>query len=216
MLLISIPEPCHENWNEMLPCEKGAFCSACSKVVIDFTNLSDEEVKNYFFQNKGQKTCGRFKNHQLLFPEKALNQLLVDSIPFWKKFLAIVVILFGSFLTGCEQPTQGKVDTPEKIVTTMGLTLTDIRENRTMGEPQVEELATTCTTTKGFIEPVIIPDTITIDQETVGIMVMDERLFDTAMLTKPEVQRKDSVRKIDSDKNSCDSLEVNKRVFLDP
>ncbi len=216
MLLLSIPEPCHENWNEMLPLEKGAFCATCSKAVIDFTNLSDEEVRNYFFQNKGQKTCGRFKNHQLSFPEKTLDQLLLDSIPFWKKFLAIVVVLFGSFLTGCEQPTQGKVVAPQNSVTIVGVTLTEIKGNRTMGEPQVEELVTTCTTTQGFTVSVILPDTIAIDQETLGIGVMDERLFDTAMLTKPEVQRKDSVRKIDNGKNSCDSLEVNKRVFLDP
>lgn len=55
MLLLSIPEPCHENWNEMLPLEKGAFCATCSKAVIDFTNLSDEEVRNYFFKIKDRK-----------------------------------------------------------------------------------------------------------------------------------------------------------------
>jgi predicted house-cleaning NTP pyrophosphatase (Maf/HAM1 superfamily) len=65
MLLINIPEPCHENWNEMSPREQGAFCNVCSKTVIDFTSLSDEEVKNYFLANHGQKTCGRFKNTQL-------------------------------------------------------------------------------------------------------------------------------------------------------
>ena len=129
MLLFSIPEPCHENWNEMLPCEKGAFCSVCSKIVIDFTNLSDDEVKNYFFKNNGQQTCGRFNNHQLSFPDKSLEKLLGDNIPFWKKFLAIVIILFGSFLTGCEQPTQGKVDAPQKSITTTGVTLLEIKED---------------------------------------------------------------------------------------
>jgi hypothetical protein len=65
----------------MFPTEKGAFCAACSKVVIDFSNLSDDEVKNYFIQNKEQQTCGRFKNHQLSTPEQLLGNLLTNSIP---------------------------------------------------------------------------------------------------------------------------------------
>src|SRR5690349_1749923 len=99
MLLISIPTPCHEKWNEMSPREQGAFCSVCSKTVVDFTSLSDEEVQNYFLKQAGQKTCGRFRNDQLIDKEDPLKKLLADAVPFWKKFLAIVLVVFGSFLT---------------------------------------------------------------------------------------------------------------------
>ena len=60
---ISIPKPCHENWEAMTPAEKGRFCSACSKTVLDFTKASDREIVNYLSNNKN--TCGRFNNYQL-------------------------------------------------------------------------------------------------------------------------------------------------------
>lgn len=61
---ITIPKPCHENWDAMTPDEKGRFCSVCSVSVQDFTNCSDEEIVNEFSQKSG-KICGRFSNEQI-------------------------------------------------------------------------------------------------------------------------------------------------------
>lgn len=63
-LQISIPEPCHEDWNQMTPMERGRFCDACQKNVWDFTKASDRELYR-FFENKPQGVCGRFSTHQL-------------------------------------------------------------------------------------------------------------------------------------------------------
>ncbi|GAB5557392.1 MAG: hypothetical protein SchgKO_16050 [Schleiferiaceae bacterium] len=63
-LHISIPEPCHEDWNQMTPMERGRFCDACQKNVWDFTKASDRELYR-FFENKPQGVCGRFSTHQL-------------------------------------------------------------------------------------------------------------------------------------------------------
>jgi hypothetical protein len=63
-LNLTIPKPCHENWNEFTPAEKGRFCGSCQKVVVDFTSWSDEQIKNYFLNSTGS-TCGRFRNTQL-------------------------------------------------------------------------------------------------------------------------------------------------------
>jgi hypothetical protein len=57
-----IPQPCHEDWdNKMTPAAKGRFCESCSKHVIDFSLMSDNEVLNYFKKNSG-KVCGPFAN----------------------------------------------------------------------------------------------------------------------------------------------------------
>jgi hypothetical protein len=113
MILFSIPQPCRENWNEMTPREQGAFCKTCSETVIDFTKLSDEEIKNYFLRHPEKKICGRFRNHQLSDSENLLPELLTSSIPLWKKFLAAVFILFSGFLTGCMGKVQISVPSKE-------------------------------------------------------------------------------------------------------
>ena len=63
---ISIKKPCHENWSEMTPNEQGAFCGKCVKTVIDFSNKSVEEIKNFFTTKQEEKVCGRFEKTQLI------------------------------------------------------------------------------------------------------------------------------------------------------
>ncbi|HKO82645.1 MAG TPA: hypothetical protein VJU78_19700, partial [Chitinophagaceae bacterium] len=62
---LSIPEPCHEDWNKMTTVDKGKFCGACQKNVIDFTNMSDEQLVAFFKKPGTGSTCGRFMGDQL-------------------------------------------------------------------------------------------------------------------------------------------------------
>jgi hypothetical protein len=113
MFKIQIPKPCHAEWSEMTPTQQGAFCSSCSKEVIDFTKMTDEEVKNYFLKTSTGNTCGRFRTEQVHRIRIQLpNNILVQKIAGWKKFMAVVMLAFGSMLFGCDvdmnQHTQGK------------------------------------------------------------------------------------------------------------
>ncbi|WDO11965.1 carboxypeptidase-like regulatory domain-containing protein [Flavobacterium sp. WW92] len=60
---ISIPKPCHENWQEMTAVEKGRFCNSCQKTVYDFTKLSDRQLIQKI--NSEPNSCGRFLKTQL-------------------------------------------------------------------------------------------------------------------------------------------------------
>jgi len=64
-LQLSIPEPCHENWQQMTPTQQGRYCNACAKEVVDFSMMTDTEVLNYFTTPSNEKICGRALPTQL-------------------------------------------------------------------------------------------------------------------------------------------------------
>lgn len=81
---LSIPEPCHENWYTMTPTEKGRFCSSCEKEVMDFSEMSKSEIKEYFVKKVSENTCGRFKKVQLEELNKPNQNLRkINAKPWW-------------------------------------------------------------------------------------------------------------------------------------
>ena len=63
---ISINEPCHENWDKMTPNDKGAFCLSCQKNVVDFSNKTITQIKDFFRKKtEAESVCGRFDESQL-------------------------------------------------------------------------------------------------------------------------------------------------------
>lgn len=112
---VSIPKPCHEDWNKMTPNEQGAFCSVCSKTVVDFTTKTTGEIKDFFRQNIGQKICGRFEQQQLKpIPVKVSPQ----RKQWFARFAMALYMVFGSMLfTSCGPGDErvGKVDTHERM-----------------------------------------------------------------------------------------------------
>ena len=62
---ITIPKPCHEDWNIMSSVEKGRFCNSCSKTVVNFTKKSTKEIKDYLVKNRNNRVCGHFYKKQL-------------------------------------------------------------------------------------------------------------------------------------------------------
>jgi TonB family protein len=62
---ISIPNPCHEDWNQMTSKEQGRFCSSCQKTVVDFTKMTKTEISDYFKTMVNEKICGRIKKSDL-------------------------------------------------------------------------------------------------------------------------------------------------------
>jgi len=90
---ISIPEPCHQSWQQMTPEANGRHCRQCSKVVTDFTKMTNNEIINYLSANTN--TCGRFEKYQL---NSINNQLYIEDMPFKVRLKgwAMAIALFGS------------------------------------------------------------------------------------------------------------------------
>jgi len=107
---IQVPEPCHEDWNKMTPKDKGAFCSSCEKVVVDFTKMSDRQIVDFLNKNKGKKTCGKFNSFQVD------RNISVHTPPppsyYWRLkqlFVGVFVSLsFPGFSKSIEAPTNFK------------------------------------------------------------------------------------------------------------
>ena len=93
-LQISIPEPCHEDWQQMTPTQQGRFCNACAKEVIDFSTMSDIQVLNYFTKITHEKICGRALPEQL---DRAISRLEPPKKRlFWYwNYMAMFFMLFA-------------------------------------------------------------------------------------------------------------------------
>ncbi|WP_267402587.1 MULTISPECIES: hypothetical protein [unclassified Chryseobacterium] len=90
---ITIPKPCHENWNSMTTEEKGRFCAVCSKTVKDFTTASDEEIINAFSNSSEKNICGYFNESQLNID---LQYSYINSL--FVKFAVGFMLTTGGFM----------------------------------------------------------------------------------------------------------------------
>ncbi|MFY0673735.1 MAG: hypothetical protein JXQ87_10030 [Bacteroidia bacterium] len=109
---ISIPEPCHENWLDMTPKEKGRHCAVCEKVVVDFSKFTDKEIYQYLNENKGANTCGRFSNQQLDKPIFEKEEIASN----WSvlKYAASLFVGLGTVLSSKAQAPLDTVQVSEK------------------------------------------------------------------------------------------------------
>ncbi|RKR09637.1 TonB-like protein [Flavobacterium sp. 90] len=106
---LTIPEPCHENWDNMVPNENGRFCMNCAKTVIDFRAMLPDEIQHFFIQNKNKSICGRFKNSQLdSITIQIPSQVLYTQTHYHKMFLLALFIAMGTTLFSCQNEDGNK------------------------------------------------------------------------------------------------------------
>lgn len=127
MFILNIPEPCHERWDEMTPEAKGRFCGSCQKIVVDFTGMSDEQVKNYLLDQKNKNTCGRFYATQIGRPleNKSIQIDLVwyQRLPYARQVFYAFAVFFVLGVSSCDfkgsnNTTAPKQDSTKQINTT--------------------------------------------------------------------------------------------------
>jgi hypothetical protein len=117
LIIISIPKPCHEDWNKMTPNEQGSFCGKCCKTVVDFTTKSNQEITTFLVEQSNAKICGRFKSEQLSTPLSSYQltiplHSLPKNISISKSFAIALFFSFGTTLFSCttqEWQTVGEI-----------------------------------------------------------------------------------------------------------
>jgi hypothetical protein len=103
---ISIPTPCHENWDAMTPESKGRFCGSCAKTVIDFTQMTDSQILTTI-SKATDNICGRVQTTQLK------RTLTINESPRWQqpqffKYAAATILMFKLSMPDV-QAQKGKV-----------------------------------------------------------------------------------------------------------
>ena len=114
-LSLSIPTPCAEKWGNFAPAINGGFCNSCSKVVVDFTKMSDSEILNFFTAQQAH-TCGRFRADQLkTYSAPALLKVTPGMKLLKVGFVSLLLLLVS------KQGTAQTITTKAKMVTVQHL-----------------------------------------------------------------------------------------------
>lgn len=93
-----INNPCPENWEGMTPDNQGRFCGKCSKIVIDFTKKTTQEIIAFLAARKGEEICGKLR-------KPALVPITIKAG--MRVFTAAIYMVFGSLLfSSCGPETQ--------------------------------------------------------------------------------------------------------------
>jgi hypothetical protein len=129
---LSIADPCHESWDNMTTAEQGRFCASCQKQVVDFTNMTDTQLADFFKTKSTGSTCGRFYGDQL-----GRNiQVPRKTIPWIKYFFQIAL---PAFLMSAKASAQGKAgvkNTETTVTNPSRLMLGKVAAPRTMDVPE--------------------------------------------------------------------------------
>lgn len=164
-----IENPCLEDWSKMSPKQMGRHCQLCDKTVVDFTQMSPEEISNYLSKKSKERICGRIWSPNHLRVEKTsknqrlfnrLYHLIEDGV----RFKPVRMSLLGTLsllmlLTGCEHELKTKqMPLNETNVSNPESTLEPDSLRRKQDEPLMGNVkrptqADTIQLKKGFIAP---------------------------------------------------------------
>lgn len=95
MAQIAIAKPCNEVWENMTSTTADArFCANCRKQVIDFSKMTDRQIKFLLENQPKERICGRLAASQLNRPLAVVN-FEESSVPWWQRWLVAATALIG-------------------------------------------------------------------------------------------------------------------------
>ncbi|NQV53991.1 MAG: hypothetical protein HQ500_12465 [Flavobacteriales bacterium] len=156
-LNISLPEPCSEDWNQMTPAEKGRFCGSCEKIVVDFTQMSDDALIEFFVTQK-QRACGRFNADQL-------NRAITPAPQARRNYTAAIALAGTlsvlSTTAACQTEEIGKaILTGDTIIQTHHMGEVDPSFDMDIDSNKVDTVGSVEGTKEPAIETIVLPEVI--------------------------------------------------------
>jgi len=115
--MITVPNPCNENWDSMMPQNQGRFCTSCQLVVTDFTKMDDQEIIHYFRTHQKEKICGHFRSDQITRMKITITpaQLQNHNWSIIQQIRIAIFLVFASSLFSCSS-SDPKKQTPEILI----------------------------------------------------------------------------------------------------
>jgi hypothetical protein len=107
---ITIPQPCHEQWQNMTDAQGGRYCNSCAKTVVDFTLMSNEQIIDYLTNTNN--VCGRISTPQFNSVNQQLNYINLPKAGLWKRMI-LAVSMMASTIYAKGQATPVKAETTQ-------------------------------------------------------------------------------------------------------
>lgn len=85
---LEIKTPCNQSWDEMPVLGEGRYCQSCNHIIMDFSDLSNEELLQIL--QSGKYSCGRFDKRQMGLVYEFKPERKPSSI-YWKGIAAAIV-----------------------------------------------------------------------------------------------------------------------------
>lgn len=124
---LTIPEPCHENWSNMTPTDKGRHCSVCDKEVLDMTGIPEKEVAEKISKMENGKVCAQIPTSYL---DKKIELHAAGWGNYGRMGAAGALITTVALTPTISEPTQDFSELFEK--NTWQMTATSIQMNGTV------------------------------------------------------------------------------------
>lgn len=108
---ISIQKPCHMSWKNLdtIHNSKNRHCNECSVDIVDFTQMSNDEIIKYLSERKTEKVCARMYSVDKNSKYSKVQEIIlswhehiksnVNNRHFKTAILAILGLIL--FTTGC-------------------------------------------------------------------------------------------------------------------
>lgn len=147
--------PCNQSHTRMKERDGGYYCTSCEKVLVDFRQKTDTEIKHIITSNPG-KVCGVFHNHQI--SSKTSHVALSNAS--YRVGLSLLGILgfLGPIISSCESAPDDAATVKQKAFKklkfpmTISGKLTDEKTGKPLAKSPVEIQQDGKTILKGYTD----------------------------------------------------------------